>query len=107
MSGRRLSLRSGFSWVELLAIVTIMAIVAAIVVPRWVLASDTGKARINQHNKAVVNAAVDRWYVEKGTWPADNLSDISADTAYFPAGVPVNPFDRSTYSLSPTTHHVD
>lgn len=107
MSVRRPSQRGGFSWVEMLAIVTIMAIIAAIVVPRWVMSSDVAKAKANHHNKAVINAAVERWYVEKGTWPADNLADIAADTNYFPNGLPSNPLNNGTYQLNPSSHRVE
>lgn len=107
MSGQRSRLRGGFSWVEMLAIVTILAIIAAIIVPRWVMTSDTAKAKANHHNKAVINAAAERWYVEKGTWPKDDLSDVGADTSYLPQGLPANPFDNSAYRLNPKTHRVD
>jgi hypothetical protein len=36
-----------------------------------------------------ISLAAERWYVEKGTWPANNLSDTGADANYFPDGVPV------------------
>jgi len=107
MSAPCLSQRKGISWVEMLAVVTILAIIAAIIVPRVAVSSDTAKVRINHHNKAMIDAAVDRWYVEKGSWPADDLSDASADARYFPNGVPTNPFDDSAYRLNPATHHVD
>lgn len=107
MSGQRRAERGGFSWVEMLAIVTILAIIAAIIVPRWVMTSDTAKAKANHHNKAVINAAAERWYVEKGAWPKVDLSDVGADANFFPAGVPTNPFDGSTYQLNEKTHGVD
>ena len=71
---------------ELLAVVTILGIIAAIIVPRVAVSSDTAKAKVNAHSKATINSAVERWYVEKGTWPATNLSDIGADLNYFPDG---------------------
>ncbi len=89
---------------ELLAVVTILGIIAAIIVPRVMVSSDTSKQKVNAHNKATINAAVERWYVEKGSWPATNLSDIGADVNYFPEGVPVNPVDGSSYTLNATTH---
>ncbi len=101
------SKRTGFSLIELLAMVTILGIVAAIVVPRLAVSSNTANAKLHNHNKATVNAAVERWYLDKGTWPANDLSDISADVNYFPNGVPTSPIDNSTYTLNPTTHRVD
>lgn len=99
--------RSGFSLMELLAVVTILGIIAAIIVPRVAVSSDTAKAKVNNHNKATINSAVERWYVEKGTWPANNLSDIGVDTNYFPDGVPVNPTNGSAYTLNATSHRVN
>jgi general secretion pathway protein G len=107
MNGSRLSKRSGFSLMELLAVVTILGIIAAIIVPRVAVSSDTAKTKVNLHNKATINSAVERWYVEKGAWPANTLSDISADTNYFPSGLPTNPVDASAYTLNVTTHRVN
>ncbi|MFO0791165.1 MAG: prepilin-type N-terminal cleavage/methylation domain-containing protein [Pirellulales bacterium] len=99
--------RRGFSLMELLAVVTILGIIAAIIVPRVAVSTDTAKAKVVAHHKATINAAVERWYVEKGTWPANNLSDIAADADYFPQGIPTNPIDNSVYTLNATTHHVN
>ena len=98
--------RTGFSLMELLAVVTILGIIAAIIVPRVAVSSDTAKAKVNAHNKATINATVERWYVEKGTWPAVNLSDIGADTNYFPDGLPTNPTNNAAYTIGATTHRV-
>src|SRR5215204_4988117 len=99
--------RSAFSLMELLAVVTILGIIAAIIVPRVTVSSDTAKAKVNAHNKATINSTVERWYVEKGTWPAVNLSDIGADVNYFPDGVPTNPVNNAAYTLNATTHRVN
>jgi general secretion pathway protein G len=99
--------RSGFSLMELLAVVTILGIIAAIIVPRVTVSSDTAKQKVNAHNKATINAAVERYYIETGAWPANDLSDIGADTDYFPDGVPTNPINGNAYSLNPTTHRVN
>jgi len=99
--------RAGFSLMELLAVVTILGIIAAIIVPRVAVSSDTAKTKVNSHNKATINAAVERWYIEKGAWPANNLSDIGVDANYFPEGLPTNPTNNSPYTLNATTHRVN
>jgi prepilin-type N-terminal cleavage/methylation domain-containing protein len=99
--------RAGFSLMELLAVVTILGIIAAIIVPRVTVSSDTAKQKVNSHNKATINAAVERWYIEKGSWPANDLSDIGANANYFPDGIPTNPITGSAYSLNATTHRVN
>jgi len=99
--------RTGFSLMELLAVVTILGIIAAIIVPRVTVSSDTAKQKVNNHNKATINAAVERWYIEKGSWPATNMSDIGADVNYFPDGLPANPTNGSAYTLNATSHRVN
>lgn len=99
--------RSGFSLMELLAVVTILGIIAAIVVPRVSVSASTAKQKVHEHNVATINSAVERYYIETGGWPADNLSDIAADVNYFPDGIPTNPVDSSAYALNSTTHRVE
>ena len=99
--------RSGFSLLELLAVVTILGIIAAIIVPRVTVSSDNAKQKVRDHHKATINAAVERYYVNEGSWPADDLSDIGADVNYFPDGIPADPVSGSAYSLNSTTHRVN
>lgn len=107
MKSRNQSKTSGFSLLELLAVVTILGIIAAIIIPRVSISSDTAKERVSEHHKATINAAVERYYVDNSTWPAADLSDIGADPNYFPDGLPTNPVDGSAYSLNTTTHRVN
>jgi len=99
--------RRGFSLLELLAVVTILGIIAAIIVPRVTVSSSTAKSKVRDHHKATINAAVERYYVDNNSWPAGDLSDIGANVNYFPDGVPTNPVDGTTYSLNATTHRVN
>ena len=107
MNMRRASKRRGFSLMELLAVVTILGIIAAMVVPRVTTSSATAKAKVHAHNKASINATVERYYVTEGSWPANDLSDIAADIDYFPDGLPANPTGGAAYTLDATTHRVD
>lgn len=104
---RASSPRRGFSLLELLAVVTILGIIAAIIVPRVSVSSSTAKTKVRDHHKATINAAVERFYVDNNVWPATDLSDIAANTNYFPDGVPTNPVDGSAYTLNATTHRVN
>ena len=106
MKSRRFHKPRGFSLLELLAVVTILGIIAAIIVPRVTISTDVAKQRVQDHHKATINAAVERWYIDKNSWPNDDLSNISADINYFPEGIPPNPVDGSAYALGATTHRV-
>lgn len=90
-----------------MAIITILGIIAAIVVPRLTITKEATLKRMDHRNKAEINAAVERWYVEKGSWPQDDLKDIGADPAFFPQGLPTRPANGSPYGLNPATHRVN
>lgn len=92
--------RRGFSLLELLAVVTILGIIAAVVVPRVTVSADAAKSNAHDQNIAEINRAVERWYFEKGKWPNKNLKDIGADVNYFPDGIPKNPLDNKAYTLN-------
>jgi len=99
--------RQAFTLLELLAVVTILGIIAVIVVPRISTSSATAKQKAHLHNKAVINAAVERYYVEEGSWPSANLNEmLPPNYDYFPEGLPTNPVDGSAYVIDGTTHRV-
>ena len=98
--------RSAFSLLELLAVVAVLGTIAALLLPRVANMSDTAKEKVDEMNRGQINAAVERYYLTEGVWPANNLSDIGADADYFPEGIPTNPVDGSAYQLDPTTHRV-
>ena len=91
--------RFGFSLLELMAVAAILGILAAIVIPRVTSSRDEAEAKADMQNKALINSAVERWYMETGGWPADDLADISGDVDYFPEGIPNTPAG-GTYSLN-------
>jgi len=103
---RKHNINRGFSLMELLAVVTILGIIAALVLPRAVSNSDVAKQKSCAHNRAELNIAVERWYIHNGVWPANNLSDIAADGNYFPDGLPVCPVSGNAYQLDGAIHRV-
>ena len=100
--------RRGFTLLELLAVVTILGIIAVIVVPRVTTTSTAAKQKAHLHNKAVINAAVERYYINIGSWPSADLNEMVPPTTYdyFPDGLPANPIDGSAYTINGTTNRV-
>ena len=99
--------RPGFSLLELMAVVAILGTITVLIIPKVAASADAVKEASDGINRAKINASVERWYMEKGVWPANNLSDIGADADYFPDGIPTNPVNGLAYTLNATTHRVN
>jgi len=85
----------GFSLLELLAVVTILGIIAVVVIPRIAVSSNTAKANAQSQSVSEINGALERYYFDNGSFPAD-LATLWAATnpsgqRYFPDGAPTNP----------------
>jgi prepilin-type N-terminal cleavage/methylation domain-containing protein len=98
--------KKGFTLIEILFVITVVAILAAIVIPRLTTSATTAKEAACDANISNINTQVERWYFDNGSWPANDLSDIGADNDYFPSGIPTCPVTGSSYNLSATTHRV-
>jgi prepilin-type N-terminal cleavage/methylation domain-containing protein len=103
---RRQYNRAAFSLMELLAVVVILGIIAALIVPRVADSSDKAKDKTCFHNRAEINITVEQYFLNTGMWPANDLSDIGADPNYFPDGLPTCPVSGQPYRLDPTTHRL-
>ena len=98
--------RKGFTLLELLIVVVILGVLAAVVIPR-VTANATEAKRVTcSQNVALINGMVEKWYADRGSWPLDSLEDIAADPAYFPNGIPKCPVTGAKYILDKVTHRV-
>lgn len=98
--------KGGFTLIEILFVMVVIGILAAIVMPRMLHTTSEAKIAANDANKANINTQVERYYFEEGVWPANDLSDIGADADYFPEGIPVCPVCGAAYTLDAVTHRV-
>jgi type II secretory pathway pseudopilin PulG len=91
---------------ELIAVVAILGIIAALIVPRVSQGNGRAKEKACLHNRAEINITVERYYLHNNAWPANDLSDIGASADYFPDGLPTCPVSGQSYRLDAATHRV-
>jgi general secretion pathway protein G len=98
--------RNAFSLLEVLTIVSLMGIIAAIVMPR--LSSHSKDARINACHlyRGNIEVQAELWLRNRGKWPAGNLNNIGTTDRYFPDGLPACPVDNSRYTIDRSTGRV-
>lgn len=98
--------RAAVSLLEMLAVVTLMGILAVIVIPRFSNQSGTAKKHSCSVQKYNIEVQCQLWRRQKNAPPTATLSNIGADTNYFPEGLPRCPVDNSTYSIDTSTLRV-
>jgi len=59
----------GFTLVELLVVIAILGVLAGIAVPRVVGALENARRGANIANRAIVQSAVDRFFIDTSRWP--------------------------------------
>ncbi|MBU0571085.1 MAG: type II secretion system GspH family protein [Candidatus Omnitrophica bacterium] len=87
---RNLRGQRGFTLVEILFVVVVIGILAAIVIPRLTTTAKTAKIAACDANVASMNNALERYYFHEGSYPT--LLVIGADADYFPDGLPACPY---------------
>jgi prepilin-type N-terminal cleavage/methylation domain-containing protein len=95
--------RRAFSLMELMAVLAIMGVLAALIVPRVVGHHDSAKRAACFTNQADIELQVKLWRRANGSYPSADLSNIGANTSYFSEGLPSCPVDGSAYTIDTTS----
>lgn len=95
--------RRGFSLLELLAVVTILGVIAAIILYRILGVTDGAKQKVQLHQIAELNMAIEHYYMDNEAWPSA-LTDLVP--TYLPDGIP-DPPTGGTYTINVGTHRAE
>lgn len=98
-----------FTLIEILFVIVVIAILAAIIIPRLTSTQATAKQNACDANVANINTKIEQYYFDTGEWPSTNLTEMKPPTSYdyFPDGVPVCPVTTSEiYQMNATTHRI-
>lgn len=99
-TNRYYRLRRGFSLLELLAVVTILGVIAAIILYRVTGVVDEAKEKVQIHHLTELNTAIEHYYMANEAWPA-TLNDLVP--GHLPDGIPTPP-TGGAYGIDAVTH---
>jgi type II secretion system protein G len=97
--------QKGFTLVEVLLVVVILGILAAVALPRFLTTRDESQRRTCQSNLSAMNAAIEEYQFMEGTFP-NTLEAVTGNTSRFPDGPPVCP-KGGIYSLDTTINRAE
>ena len=95
--------RNGLSLTELMAVLGILGVLAALIVPRVAGHRNDSMHAACDAQQGEIELQVKLWRRNQSSYPAANLSDIGANPAYFPQGLPTCPVDGASYTIDTTS----
>ena len=98
----KLSLRthSGFTLIELMIVVGIIALLASIAVPNFAHARDSSRLNMIYSNLRTLDAAKDQWALDNNATTGTSLNNLSVLSSYFRGGG-LNSVLNETYVPNP------
>jgi general secretion pathway protein G len=68
-------LRHGFTLIEMLVVMTLIALLLTLAVPRYFTALENGRVRVQQQNLATLRDAIDKFNADLGRYP-ESLDEL-------------------------------
>jgi general secretion pathway protein G len=91
-SSKRASATQGFTLIEMVVVMTLIALLLTLAVPRYFAVIDHGRLNVQRQNVATIRDAIDKFYGDQGKYP-DSLDELVAKR--YLRQVPVDPVTES------------
>lgn len=85
--------KRGFTLIEMLVVMTIIALLLTLAVPRYFRSMDYGREHVQRQNMATLRDAIDKFFGDQGRYP-DTLDELVAKR--YLRQLPVDPIAAST-----------
>lgn len=85
--------RQGFTLIEMLVVMTLIALLLTLAVPRYFSAIDNGRINVQKQNLATMRDAIDKFFGDQGKYPA-SLDELV--TKRYLRQIPVDPVSEAS-----------
>lgn len=73
----RLRAKAGFTLIEMVVVMTLIALLLTLAIPRYFAVLDNGKLSVQRQNIATMRDAIDKFFGDQGKYP-DSLDELVA-----------------------------
>lgn len=84
--------RKGFTLVELLVVITLMALMLSIVLPQYLSSLDRGEEKVLKNNLNSMRVAIDHYYADQGKYP-QTLNELVKEK--YIRNIPIDPITQN------------
>lgn len=101
MQQKKLFNKLGFSLIELLVVISIMAILMALGAVTFSTAQQKGRDAKRRADMAAIQKGFEQYFAQNATYDTNSgCTTMGNDTSFFPAGLPRDPRNTSPYTYS-------
>lgn len=86
-------LRRGFTLIEMLVVMTLIALLLTLAVPRYFSAIDNGRLNVQRQNLATIRDAIDKFYGDQAKYP-ESLDELVSKR--YLRQVPIDPVSEAS-----------
>ena len=108
--------RRGFTLIEMLVVMTLIALLLTLAVPRYFSSLDNGRLSVQKQNLATMRDAIDKFFGDQGRYP-DSLDELVtkrylrqvpidpvSETSNWVVSAPIDPSQGSVYDVQAPPH---
>jgi prepilin-type N-terminal cleavage/methylation domain-containing protein len=92
--------RGGFTLIEIMIVVLIIAVLLAIAIPNFLRARESSRAKSCQGNLRQIETAKEQWAMDNKKGSTDSPTGANLSPDYIKGSMPTCPSDGSTYNIN-------